>query len=120
VHFPGDHFTHGAGVHPAQVYESLLDLALYAALAWWFPRRRFDGQVFAFYLIAYAFVRSISEYFRGDYSVISAPLNGVFTPGQAMSGLILIGGVAAWSLLRPRPGSGDSSSTPPPAREAGK
>lgn len=116
VRYPGDHFTHGAGVHPAQVYESLLDLSLYAALAWWFPRRRFDGQVFALYLMAYAFVRSISEYFRGDYSVVSAPLNGVFTPGQAMSALILIAGVAAWALLRPSRGA----STPPPAAEAGK
>jgi len=103
IRFPIDHATHGAAVHPAQVYESLLDLSLYGFLAWWFPRRKFNGQIFSFYLVAYAFVRSFSEYFRGDYSITSAPLQGVFTPGQAMSGLILLAGIAFWAVLRNYP-----------------
>lgn len=112
IRFPADHTTHGSGVHPAQVYESLLNLALYSVLSWGFNRRRFDGQIFALYLVAYAFVRSVSEYFRGDYSVISAPTQGVFTPGQAMSGLILLAGVIAYTFLRTRPSAPAPAPTP--------
>src|SRR6185436_15149836 len=38
-------------VHPTQVYESLLNLGLYAGLAWLYRRKKFDGQVFSTYLI---------------------------------------------------------------------
>lgn len=57
LHYPGEHETHGTGVHPTQIYEAALNLALYAALAWLFRRRKFDGQIFATYLIAYALDR---------------------------------------------------------------
>lgn len=102
VRFPVEHHTHGLPIHPAQLYESALDLCLYAALAWWFPRRRFNGQIFALYLLAYAAVRSLSEYFRGDYSVQSSPLTGVLTPGQSMSVAIALAGVVFWILLSRR------------------
>lgn len=55
-------------VHPTQIYESLLNLGLYFAMAWFFKRRKFDGQVFAIYLMCYALVRSFVELFRGDYT----------------------------------------------------
>ena len=67
IHFPPDHETHGAGVHPTEIYDALLNLVLYGFLAWLFRRRKFDGQIFATYLIIYAVFRSIAEYFRGDY-----------------------------------------------------
>ncbi len=67
IHFPADHETHGAAVHPTQIYDALLNLILYLALAWWFRRKKFDGQIFAAYLIGYAVFRSIAEHFRGDY-----------------------------------------------------
>jgi len=54
-------------VHPTQIYESLLNLALYAGLAWLYRRKKFDGQVFATYLVCYAILRSFVEMFRGDY-----------------------------------------------------
>lgn len=57
-------------VHPTEIYDGLLNLVLYLGLAWWFRhRRKFDGQIFAFYLMGYAVFRSISEAFRGDYPV---------------------------------------------------
>jgi phosphatidylglycerol:prolipoprotein diacylglycerol transferase len=67
IHFPADHETHGAPVHPTEIYDALLNLILYLALAWWFRRKKFDGQIFAAYLIGYAVFRSIAEHFRGDY-----------------------------------------------------
>ena len=83
VHFPLEHPTHGAGVHPTQLYEATLNLALYAALAWWYRRKQFDGQVFAIYLMAYAPVRALVEHFRGDYA--PAKFIGPFSPGQLVS-----------------------------------
>jgi len=87
-------------VHPTQLYDSLANLLLYLGLAWLFRRRRFDGQVFGAFLIGYAVLRSLVELARGDYG--AADRWGPLTPAQAVSGLILLAGVAV--LLRPRPG----------------
>jgi len=54
-------------VHPTEIYDALLNFALYLGLAWLFRRKKFDGQVFATYLIGYAVFRSLVELFRGDY-----------------------------------------------------
>lgn len=103
LHFPKDHPTAGMSVHPAQLYEAGLNLALCGFLIWWHQKRRsFEGQVFAIYLIAYSFIRAFSEYFRGDYSKISSPAQGVFTPGQSTSVLILAAGIGVWIYLRAR------------------
>ena len=67
ITFPKDHETHGVPVHPTEIYDGLLNLILYLLLAWWFRRRKFDGQIFSAYLMIYAIFRSISEHFRGDY-----------------------------------------------------
>ncbi len=67
IHFPAGHETAGLPVHPTQLYDALLNLILYAALAWWFRRKQFDGQIFAAYLMGYAVFRSLAEHFRGDY-----------------------------------------------------
>jgi phosphatidylglycerol:prolipoprotein diacylglycerol transferase len=69
IHFPADHETAGLGVHPTQVYESILAFGLYILLAWLFRRKTFDGQVFAAYLIGYAVTRGFVEFFRGDYEI---------------------------------------------------
>jgi phosphatidylglycerol---prolipoprotein diacylglyceryl transferase len=89
-------------VHPTQIYDSLLNLALYGFLAWLYRRKRFDGQIFATYLICYAFTRSTVEYFRGDYGPghIHA---GFLTPAQLVSAAILVAGIVLFSLLRRRP-----------------
>jgi phosphatidylglycerol---prolipoprotein diacylglyceryl transferase len=104
IRYPAGHQTHplkspATPVHPTQVYESLLNLALYAGLAWLFRRRRFSGQVFAAYLISYAALRSFVEMFRGDYPQYY--LGGLVTPGQLVSLGVLIAGLALlWRLPR--------------------
>jgi phosphatidylglycerol:prolipoprotein diacylglycerol transferase len=102
IRYPSGHETHPEGglaltVHPTQVYESLLALGLYLGLAWWFRRKRFDGQVFAFYLVGYAIIRSTVEMFRGDYPPQQV-LSGWATPAHVVSGLILAIGLVL--LLR--------------------
>lgn len=73
IRFPEGHETHpfnqpAIPVHPTEIYDALLNLVLYVFLAILFRRgRRFDGQIFATYLMVYAVFRSITEFFRGDY-----------------------------------------------------
>ncbi len=111
IHFPSDHWTRGAGVHPTQVYESALNLALFGGLSWFYPRKKFDGQVFAVYLMAYSILRAFVEMFRGDYS--THYLGGWATPGQIVSAGILTAGLLLyWRLSRPELRGGRSTSQP--------
>ena len=96
------HPSGGGPVHPTELYDSLLNLGFYLFLAWLFRRKKFDGQIFAVYLIGYAILRSFVEYFRGDYPVHY--LGGWATPAQLVSIGIVLGGLALLFLL-PRPQS---------------
>ncbi len=102
IHFPAGHETYPNGVHPTQIYEALLNLGLYAALAVLYRRKRFDGQIFAIYLVSYAVVRSFVELFRGDYPPSQHYLGGWATPAHLVSAGILVAGLALLRLL-PRP-----------------
>lgn len=104
ISFPAGHETHPVGepatpVHPTQIYESLLSLCLYAALAWLYRRKKFDGQVFATYLVSYAILRSFVEVFRGDYPPQQHFLGGWATPAQLVSIAILTTGIILFWLL---------------------
>jgi len=86
-------------VHPTQIYESLLNLALYAGLAWLYRRKKFDGQVFATYLVCYAILRSFVEMFRGDYPEYQRHLGGWVTPAHLVSVAILAAGLVLFRIL---------------------
>ncbi|HWD92307.1 MAG TPA: prolipoprotein diacylglyceryl transferase [Verrucomicrobiae bacterium] len=86
-------------VHPTQVYDAILNLFLYVGLAWLYRRKKFDGQVFAAYLLCYAVTRSIVESFRGDYSPVHIHSMLHLTPGQLVSMGIFAVGVALWAVL---------------------
>lgn len=98
IHFSTDHETYGLSLHPTQIYDALLSLGLYALLANWYRRKKFDGQVLSIYLICYAFTRSLVEYFRGDYS--ARHIHAGLTPAHWISILILTTGLALYGLLR--------------------
>jgi len=109
VKYPVGHATHAVGeaavaVHPVQVYDSLMNLAMFLVLEWLFRRRRFDGQVFAVYLLGFAITRSVAEMFRGDYS--AAHITGGLTPGHVVSIGIFAVGIIFYSLLRRAPQRG--------------
>jgi phosphatidylglycerol---prolipoprotein diacylglyceryl transferase len=99
VHFPQGHETYPLGVHPTQIYESGLNLILFLGLAWVFRRKKFDGQVFALYLVGYAALRSFVEIFRGDYSATQLYL-GFLTPAHLVSLAILTMGLVLWWKLQ--------------------
>ncbi len=97
IHFPPGNQTYPYGVHPTEIYDALLNMTLYVTLAWLYRRKKFDGQVFAVYLIGYAVFRSIGEVFRGDYP--ERYLGGWATPAQLISVPILIAGFALLAIL---------------------
>ncbi len=100
IRFPESHSTQGLPVHPTQLYDALLNLALYLGLAWLYRRRKFDGQIFAMYLLCYAVTRSMVETFRGDYN--DAHQHHGFTPAHLLSLGIFVAGVVLFFILRGR------------------
>ena len=74
--------------HPAFLYESFLDLAIFAVLIFILRRTR-AGCTFFWYLILYSVVRIFVEYFRID-SVLNI---GGFPIAQVVSVLLIIAGV---------------------------
>ena len=87
-------------LHPTQIYDGLLNLALYFFLAWLFRHKKFDGEIIATYLICYAITRSIVEHFRGDYSNLHYHLG--LTPAQWISVPIFVTGLALAAFLSSR------------------
>jgi phosphatidylglycerol:prolipoprotein diacylglycerol transferase len=103
ITYPAGHGTHpvnsaASPVHPSQIYDSLLSLGLYIGLALLYRRKKFDGQVFAAYLMCYAVTRSIVETFRGDYSDLH--IHGGLTPAHLISIGIMVTGITLFVLLR--------------------
>jgi len=100
IHFPQGHETYPNGVHPTEIYAALLNLCLYLGLAWWYRRKKYNGQVFAFYLVGYALQRFAVEFFRGDYPP-DQYFFGWATPAQVVSiGILAAGLVLLWVLPR--------------------
>jgi phosphatidylglycerol:prolipoprotein diacylglycerol transferase len=100
IQFPSDHPTWPNHVHPTEIYDSLLNLGLYLFLAWLFRRKKFDGQIFALYLICYAVLRAFVEFYRGDYPP-PALYWGWVTPGQLTGiGILAAGLLLLWKLPR--------------------
>lgn len=79
----------GKDNHPVQLYEMVLNLALFGFLSHLFPRRRFDGEVTSLYLIFYPAGRFFLEYLRGD----QPDLIFSFTLHQILSLLFVIAGI---------------------------
>jgi phosphatidylglycerol:prolipoprotein diacylglycerol transferase len=90
--------TRSLGVHPTQLYESGLNLLAYVALAWLYRRKKFDGQVFAAYLLTYSVLRSFVEVFRGDYP--QHYLGGLATPAHLVSAGVFALGLVLYASLR--------------------
>lgn len=53
-------------VHPVQLYEAVFNFALFGLLSWFYPRRRFPGEVTLLYLVLYPVGRFLLEFLRGD------------------------------------------------------
>lgn len=56
----------GISLHPTQIYESAGDLVVFFWLYTTRRKKKYNGQVFKNYVLGYALVRFIVEFFRGD------------------------------------------------------
>jgi phosphatidylglycerol:prolipoprotein diacylglycerol transferase len=56
----------GVPLHPVQLYESIVCLALFGFLVWYGHRRRTEGNVILAYTLLYAAARFWLEFYRGD------------------------------------------------------
>lgn len=88
----------GTLLHPAQVYEFLLDYLLFYFLWRWRTRVRFPGQLFLMYVIGFATIRGVVEFFRSN-----PVLFGPFTVAHAASLAFILAALAAWRRLAATP-----------------
>ena len=85
---------HSLPVHPTQLYESLVGLALLVLLLWYRKRLRFRGELFCIFVFAYGYLRFLLEVVRDD------PERGDLGPALQdyllVPGCLALFGVAFW------------------------
>jgi phosphatidylglycerol:prolipoprotein diacylglycerol transferase len=59
--------TQGQPIHPTQLYETVMNFVNFVVLFLILKKKKFDGQVFSFYIINYSIIRFFIEYYRGDH-----------------------------------------------------
>lgn len=91
----------GVPLHPTQLYESLTEAIIFAALLLLWRRRRFSGQIFASYLMLYSAARFGLEFFRGDPR---GPFffDGALSLPQVLSLVLFAVGAIYWLIQRRR------------------
>ena len=89
--------TDSIKVHPTQIYSSISAFLLTAFLWFYFPFRRFDGEVFAIMIIVYPVIRFTLEAIRVDEG---GQLNTGLTISQIVSIVLILIGFAFWAWLR--------------------
>lgn len=99
-------------LHPTQLYEAALLLAIFAGLLWFWHRRRYDGEVFVAFLLLYALARFGLEFFRGDSLDRPIWLGWMTTP-QLLSLILFVVG-AAYAVYRRRHAAGPADARPRP------
>ncbi len=87
-------------LHPTQLYESGGELLIFVTLILARNRKSFDGQLFIIYLILYAILRFIVEFFRGDAG--RGFIMGGLSVSQGISMLLLAAGLFGYMLLKKR------------------
>ncbi|MFW2488054.1 prolipoprotein diacylglyceryl transferase [Clostridium chromiireducens] len=87
----------GQILHPAQVYEFILDYILFVILWRRSYKKKFEGELFVIYLIAFAIIRGIVEFFR-----INPVIWGPFSISHLLSLALVIIGVAIYMLMSKR------------------
>lgn len=87
-------------LHPTQAYSALGGFAIFFILLFLYSRRKFQGQVFLWYLILHSTARLFVERFRGDERGLLPGTDMTLT--QLLATVILILAVVALFLLKSR------------------
>ena len=105
VIFPGDEFAR----HPSQLYEALLEGPLLLAALWGTRRfaKAYDGRTAGLFVMLYSLFRFGVEFTREPDVQIGFIAFGWLTMGQLLSLILLLCGVAIWTLAHRRPAGQD-------------
>lgn len=91
--------SHSLKIHPTQIYSAIAAALLTAFLWFYYPFRKFDGEVFALLIIIYPIARFLLEAIRSDEA---GQLNTDFTISQIISMISIVVGFAVWAWCRTR------------------
>ena len=98
----------GVPLHPVQLYESIVCLAIFAGLVWLGRRPHRDGNVILAYTIIYAVARFILEFYRGDTDR-GFVFGGLLSTSQLIAGLMILLASAVIGLRRSRRSASSTS-----------
>jgi phosphatidylglycerol:prolipoprotein diacylglycerol transferase len=79
----------GIPLHPIQLYESVICLAIFFILIRRAPRKRFDGEIILAYSVLYAAARFFLEYLRGDADR-GFVFSGLLSTSQFVAALVIL------------------------------
>jgi len=85
----------GVPLHPVQLYESAICLAIFFFLVRLARRKRFEGEIILAYSITYALARFFLEYLRGDMDR-GFLFGGMLSTSQFIAVIVLIIAVPLW------------------------
>lgn len=77
--------------YPTQIFSSAINLIFFGLLLWYYPKRKFSGEVFIIYLLGYSVYRFTIEIFRA-----SEVMYGFLTPSQLGSLFIFAAGLVLY------------------------
>ncbi|HXV63880.1 MAG TPA: prolipoprotein diacylglyceryl transferase [Vicinamibacteria bacterium] len=89
-------------LHPTQLYEALVEFAIFGFLIYLAGRKKFDGQIFWSYVALYSTARFVIEFFRGDLGR-GFVLGGALSTSQVIALLLLVTATFALATLRRLP-----------------
>ena len=96
----------GIPLFPSQLISSAFDFGMFFFLCWIAKRKKFNGEVGAWYLILYSVGRFIIEFFRGD--LIRGAV-GTLSTSQFISIFTLAAGIIILVVMKKRTGKPDSA-----------
>lgn len=127
VTFTDEHTTTGVPLnvpmYPTQLIEAILNLLNFIILMILYQKKKFHGQVFAFYVFNYSIIRFIVEFFRGDddRGYIFGGMDLPFTSFSAPQLISVIGVITAIVLYRAFKKKSETTVTPvEPGPQKGK
>ncbi len=88
-------------LHPSQLYESFATFGLLLVLLAVLKKRRFEGQVVATYLLIYAVIRFVLEFFRGDIAR-GTVFGGALSTSQFIAVVVVFLTLAALPIIAKR------------------
>ncbi|MEQ8198211.1 MAG: prolipoprotein diacylglyceryl transferase [Clostridiaceae bacterium] len=85
----------GSVLHPAQMYEFILDYLLFVILWRKSEKQKYQGQILITYIIGFSIIRGVVELFRNNPTVY-----GSFSISHLLSSLFVIAGIIMYLYLR--------------------